>query len=515
MPTPHRDPEARTDPRCTWRIPDDRRLPALEPFADDVRRHEPVVLRETVWDSEDRVLAAEGVELLRSDAGWSVDRGDGPVAVGPDLDVDGDDGVGSAGSVGSVGSAGSAGSDDGAGSAEQPPRDTVEVFLRGRQLRVVLVRDTATSLVELRGRDGRLRAEVADVRVDEGDPDTALLRSARWWALSDDGSAGSVARAAERALADAAEPAAAGGGRSPEHGRPRPARPEPVRRGGTSKRPRRGTAAAALREVLRSLRADLVAVDPRVRADERESVHDFRKVLRRLRSVLAAYRGALDRGATEVLRAELAGVARVAGVARDAEVLRDRLLRTAARAPEGFVDAGTLDRIGAHVEGARAAAAAELRRTLRSPAWASALDHLDDLVGRAPRGPHADDDAAAFAVHRIRKERDRVAGTLGGRVEGLDDLHEVRKAARRLRYALQAAGDGPDLGKRRLGFLKRLQESLGEVLDAAHATAAYRDLAGPAAQRGEDTFGHGALATTEHAVLEQAWGRARKLLAKT
>jgi CHAD domain-containing protein len=485
MPTPHRDPEARTDPRCTWRIPDDRRLPALEPFADGVRRFEPVVLRETVWDTADRVLAAEGVEVLRSAAGWSVDHGDGPVAVGPDLDGD--------------------------GAVDRPPRDAVEVFLRGRELRLTRVRDTTTTLVELRGRDGRLRAEVADVRVDEGDPDTALLRSARWWALSDDGQAGSVARAAERALADAAEPGDGGAGHA------RRARSEPLRRGGTSGRPRRGTAAAALREVLRALRADLVAVDPRVRADERESVHDFRKVLRRLRSVLAAYCGAFDQRETETLRAELAAVARIAGVARDAEVLRDRLLRTAARAPEGYVDAGTLDRIREHADEERARAARDLRETMRSAAWSSALDHLDDLIERTPPGPHSDDDAAVFAVHRIRKERGRLRATLGRPTSGpddLDDLHEVRKAARRLRYALQAAGDGPDLGKRRLGFLERVQQSLGEVLDAAHTTSAYERLAVLARERGEDTFGYGVLATTEQAAVERARERARKLLAK-
>ncbi|WIB77069.1 CHAD domain-containing protein [Curtobacterium sp. MCPF17_002] len=503
MPTQHPGPEARSDPRCTWRIPDDRRLPALEPFADAVLRHDPVVLRETVWDTDDRTLAAEGVELLRSDLGWSVDRGDGPVAVGPDLDGDPLD----AGAV---------------------PRDAVEVFLRGRELGVTRVRGTETTLVELRGRDGRLRAEVADVRVDEGDPDTALLRSARWWALSDDGHGGTVARATERALADAADPAEAHEGRASstpaeavrsepgrlEPARLEPARLEPVRRRGASKRPRRGTAAAVVREVLRSLRADLVAVDPRVRGDERESVHDLRKVLRRLRSVLAAFRGALDPGATDTLRAELAEVARVAGTARDAEVLRDRLLRTAARTPEGYVDATTLDRIGTHVDELRTEAATDLRRTMRSPVWFSALDHLDDLIERAPKGPHADEDAAAFVVRRIGKERLRVTKTVEGPVAGLDELHEVRKAARRLRYALQAARGAPDLGKRRLGFLKRVQESLGEVLDAAHATAAYRQLAVVAARNGEDTFGYGALATTEHAAVEQAWERARKLLAK-
>ncbi|WP_186377330.1 CHAD domain-containing protein [Curtobacterium pusillum] len=486
MQTPPPEPHGRTDPRRTWRIADDRRLPALEPFADAVRRHEPVVVRETRWDTDDRVLAAEGVELLRSDAGWSIDRGDGPVPLAPDLD----------------------GGDGGDGPDDQVPRDAVEVFLRGRAIRVDRVRDTSTTLVDLCTLDGRLRAEVADVRVDEGDPDTALLRSARWWAVSDGGHTGTVSRAAERALADAAEPV--GAGSSPTIG----VRPAPLRRSSTAKRPRRGTAAAALREVLRSLRADLVAVDPRVRADEHESVHDFRKVLRRLRSVLAAYRGALDRGATETLRAELAGVSRIAGVARDAEVLRDRLFRTAARAPDGFVDATTLERIGAHVEAARVAAAADLRRALRSSTWFDALDHLDELVHATPRGPHADDAAAAFAVRRIERERARVATSLAGGTDDLDRLHEVRKAARRLRYALQAAGDGPDLGKRRLGLLEQVQERLGEVLDATHATAAYRELAAVAAARGEDTFGYGALATTEHATLERARERAAKVLAR-
>lgn len=476
MPTPHRDPEARTDPRCTWRIPDERRLPALEPFADDVRRCEPVVVRETVWDTDDRTLAAEGVELLRSDTGWSIDRGDGPVPV-----------------------------PSSAATPESVPRDPVEVFLRGRELRVSRVRDTVTTLVELRGRDGRLRAEVADVRVDEGEADTTLLRSARWWALSDDGRSGAVARAAERALADAAD--------VPALPRTEP-RLAPVRRSGTTDRPRAGTAAAALREVLRSLRRDLVVVDPQVRADERESVHELRKVLRRLRSVLAAYRGALDRDATETLRAELAAVAGVAGVARDAEVLRDRLFRTAARAPEGYVDAPTLDCMGAHIATVRDAAVADLRQALGSATWFGTLDHLDDLVERAPRGPHADDAAPAFAVRQIAHERERVRKTLRHGTAELDDLHEVRKAARRLRYALEAAVDAADLGKRRLGRLERVQESLGEVLDAAHATTAYRKVSALATENGQDTFGFGALATTEHAALEQARERADTVLAK-
>ncbi|MGN7224638.1 CYTH and CHAD domain-containing protein [Curtobacterium flaccumfaciens] len=412
------------DPRRTWRILDDRRLPALEPFAADVRRHEAVTVRETVWDSDDRVLAAEGVVLTRSpDGDWTIDRGGhgtGPEPLG--------------------------------GVSDDPPRDAVEVFLRGRPLRTVLVRDTTTTLVTLRGGDGRVRAEVADVRVDDGDPDTAVLRSSRWWALTDDGRDGATARAAERALHDAATDPVDVASVPLPHG-PEPAR---ERRRGRAKRPRPDTAAGFVLRVLDALRRDLVAADPRVRADEPEAVHDLRKVLRRLRSVLAAFRGALDRQATEELRAALAETGRIAGTARDAEVLHAGLSRSAARAPDGYVDAETLDRMGSATAERRSVAAAELRRALRSDAWFRTLDTLDALLLRAPAGPHADDDAAAFATRRIRHERARVGRLLGDPSDDLDTLHEARKAARRLRYALQAAGDLPDVGKRRLGRLRRV-----------------------------------------------------------
>ncbi|WP_426725765.1 CHAD domain-containing protein [Curtobacterium flaccumfaciens] len=473
---------ALSDPRRTWRILDDRRLPALEPFAADVRRHGAVTVRETVWDSDDRVLAAEGVVLTRlPDDTWTIDRG--AHGVGPEpLD----------------------------GASDDPPRDAVEVFLRGRPLRTVLVRDTTTTLVTLRGRDGRVRAEVADVRVDDGDPDTTVLRSSRWWALTDDGRDGATARAAERALHDAAtDPVDVS-----SVPLPRGPEPAPERRRGRAKRPRPDTAAGFVLRVLDALRRDLVAADPRVRADEPEAVHDLRKVLRRLRSVLAAFRGALDRQATEELRAALAETGRIAGTARDAEVLHAGLSRSAAHAPDGYVDTETLDRIGAETAERRSVTAAELRRALRSDAWFRTLDALDDLLLRAPAGLHADDDAATFAARRIRHERARVGRLLGDPSDDLDTLHEVRKAARRLRYALQAAGDVPDVGKRRLGRLRRVQETLGETLDAAHAADAYRRLADVAAQHGEDTFGYGVLATTEQTTSTQGLRRSRKLLAR-
>lgn len=485
MARPHPSPETMSEPRLTWRIPDDRRLPALDPYADEVLRLPAVTLRETVWDTSDGVLLAAGVEVVRqSDDTWTVDRGSGPEPCG--------------------------------GPGDPFPRDAVEVLLRGRGVDVVRVRDTTTALLVLRGKDGRARAEVADVRVDEGDPDTALLRSARWWALADDGRSGTVTRSAERALSDAADDEGAAGRGAITRLEP-VARLAPVRRpspGTTGARPRRGSAAAFVLAALVGLRAELVAVDPLVRSDERDAVHELRKVLRRLRSVLAAFRGALDRERTEDLRARLATVARVAGVVRDAEVLRDGVLRTVARTPHGYVDSATIERFRAHVDTVRASTADDLRAALSGPLWFGALDALDDLVASAPAGPHARDRAADFTTKRIERERARVRRTIERGDESVEQLHEVRKAARRLRYALEAAGDLPDVGKRRLGRLRRIQDTLGEALDAAHAADAHREVARLAAREGADTFGAGVLAATEHALVEDRAERARRLVRK-
>jgi CHAD domain-containing protein len=93
-------------------------------------------------------------------------------------------------------------------------------------------------------------------------------------------------------------------------------------------------------------------------------------------------------------------------------------------------------------------------------------------------------------------------------------VHAVRKAARRLRYALEAAGDLADVGHRRLGVLKHVQETLGDALDAEHAADAYREVARLAAADGADTFGFGALATVESAVARDRLERYRLLAAK-
>ncbi|MDN4650001.1 CHAD domain-containing protein [Curtobacterium sp. PsM8] len=433
-------------PRLTWRVPDARRLPALEPYADVVGRVPHVIVRETVWDTSDGVLAAAGVDLVRSEDGtWTIDRGDG--------------------------------SEQLADRTADAPVPELAVYLRGRPLTVVRRRDTTAALLVLHSRDGRVRAEVADVRVDEGAPGEPVLRVGRWWALADDGSEHALVRGVERAMRDAAEDSAAegderGAGLSEQPPVPLPRR-TPVRRPAGVRRPRSGTAARFVVDALATLRADVVRIDPLVRRGEPDALHALRGSLRRIRSVLAVYRGALDRGATEVVRRSLGHVGRAAGVARDAEVLVGTVRSLADRAPIGLVGDAASAALLARLTAPHRDAAAGFDEVLRSAEWFDALDALDALIAAAPPGPRAGEAVRPFVERRLHRERRRVRRVrdTAARAGDLEVLHDARKAARRLRYGIDAAG-GFVSGRQHLGRLRKVQAAVGDGLDAAHAVTA-------------------------------------------
>lgn len=466
-------------PRLTWRVPDARRLPALEPYADVVGRVPHVIVRETVWDTSDGVLAAAGVDLVRSEDGtWTIDRGDGPEHLA-----------------------------DRTADAAVPE---LAVYLRGRPLTVVRRRDTTTALLVLHSRDGRVRAEVADVRVDEGAPGEPVLRVGRWWALADVGSEHALVRGVERAMRDAAEDSAAegderGAGLSEQPPVPLPRR-APVRRPAGVRRPRSGTAARFVVDSLATLRADVVRIDPLVRRGEPDALHALRGSLRRIRSVLAVYRGALDRDATEVVRRSLGHVGRAAGVARDAEVLVGTVRSLADRAPIGLVGDAASAALLARLTAPHRDAAAGFDEVLRSAEWFDALDALDALIADAPPGPRAGDAVRPFVERRLHRERRRVRSVrdTAARAGDLEVLHDARKAARRLRYGIDAAG-GFVSGRQYLGRLRKVQAALGDGLDAAHAVTALQL---------RTDFIAGVLATVGRQRADRRFRRGRELLAR-
>jgi CHAD domain-containing protein len=104
---------------------------------------------------------------------------------------------------------------------------------------------------------------------------------------------------------------------------------------------------------------------------------------------------------------------------------------------------------------------------------------------------------------RLRTRVLRAAGERGRHTES-GDLHDVRKAAKRVRYAAEALAPLPGKGARRMVKAhERIQTVLGDLHDDAVAQAALVELANAAAAAGENAFTYGLL----HARLEARSGR--------
>ncbi|MET0887303.1 MAG: CYTH and CHAD domain-containing protein [Mycetocola sp.] len=240
--------------------------------------------------------------------------------------------------------------------------------------------------------------------------------------------------------------------------------------------------------------ADLVnaleQADPAARADEPDAVHRMRTIVRRLRSVLAAYRALFDREVTNDLRDRLKTIGDALGYARDLEVQAIRaegLLETLGH-PEN--DART--RL---VDGTReryAKAHHHLKSVLSSPEYFRLLDDLDAFVADPPLTDVAAKSAKkvvkkvlAREIRRVQERSDAVAAS-DGDLES--QLHAVRRAGRRLRYAAEAAeaaGVGQSAAVAAAG--ERVQDTLGEHRDCILFSGHLSRTAGRAEAAGEKT----------------------------
>jgi CHAD domain-containing protein len=159
-----------------------------------------------------------------------------------------------------------------------------------------------------------------------------------------------------------------------------------------------------------------------------------------------------------------------------------------------------------------------LREALSSDRYYRLLDSLDDLAAVPPLTPRADrPDAAALPrlvgrqVRRVRRAADAVPADDGAARDTA--LHEVRKAAKRARYAAESAA--PVIGKpaqRLASRMEELQELLGEHQDAVTARALHRELGAAAYAAGENGFTFGILQAEEDAVVRNVSSRYARVL---
>ncbi|MFE0647880.1 CHAD domain-containing protein [Streptomyces sp. NPDC059534] len=289
---------------------------------------------------------------------------------------------------------------------------------------------------------------------------------------------------------------------------------------GTPAKP--GTAGAAVLAYVREQAAAIVALDPAVRRDLPDALHQLRVACRRLRSAFKTYRRVLDRDVTDPVGDELKWLAGELGVARDQEVLDARLRARVADLPRDL----TLGPVNTRLRRRNAALGRSARRralaALDSARHLALLDTLDALLAAPPLRKAARRDARTVLAHAVRKDHAR----LGGRIEHALSLapgherdlalHDARKAAKRARYATEAAR--PTLGKPAKRLAKRVkavQSLLGEHQDAVVARAALREFAITAHGVGEPAFTWGLLYGREEAAaaaaqrkLPRVWARA-------
>lgn len=243
----------------------------------------------------------------------------------------------------------------------------------------------------------------------------------------------------------------------------------------------------ALVGVSAQLAEQLVAIE----TGGEDAVHQARTRVRRLRSILSVYRKAFDREETRRMRARLARLGERLGTVRDLEV-RSRDL-------EGLLEAGSSPDLVDAVEALAAEAREQHERAL--------ADLLRHLRGRGHRELMAD--LQRFAADPpLRKAGRKHPGRVVGkglakavarvhRTRGttLEERHELRKSARRLRYAAEAVID--DRGRRAVRLAAAAETVHDQLGDHRDLVLLGRHLRERTADRGlgpEATAGVAALA---------------------
>jgi CHAD domain-containing protein len=476
-------------------LPDFSTIPGVKSVS--VVDHELVA---TYYDTPGLVLAASGVTLRRrtggEDAGWHLKL---PTAEGR-LEI-----------ALPLGRA-----------LRSPPaalRTVVSGFVRGQELAPVVTIRTDRRAQRLHGKKGDVLAEVADDRVSAEPVPSDGSEPVTWREAEIELVSGKLSM-----LVRASDLMASVGARRSESPSKlvqalgdRLPRAEPVARPEPRKN---GPAAEVIQLRLLTQVTALRQQDPWVRYDAPEAVHDLRVTVRRLRHALASYRPFLDPELTDPLRDELGWLGAVLGGPRDAEVL-DQLLRgLVADEDPALVTGPVRDRLQRDFRLRYDAARADLLSAMDSRRYFDLVDRLQALAEDPPWTDAAGKKArralskALDGDWRRLRARILVAAERADRGQGEPgDLHDVRKAAKRVRYAAEALA--PILGKsarRMVSSHERIQNVLGDQHDDAEAQAALVGLARDASDAGESAFTYGLLharlqarSATHVAAFEEAW----------
>ncbi|GAB3081636.1 CYTH and CHAD domain-containing protein [Corynebacterium aquatimens] len=307
--------------------------------------------------------------------------------------------------------------------------------------------------------------------------------------------------------------------------------------------------AAAVIAALREQRDKLIEWDPKVRDDEWDSVHQMRVATRELRSLLETFEGILVGDSLRHLESELKELAALLGTARDAEVVEERFNALLDSDETGQVDDTAAEHIRNDMRHEYEAAHRKIVAAMNSPRYLAMLDAIDELLANPPlaesfskdsaKEDEGKDSATVEGEDSANEETGEDAPVTSGSSESEilfdhlekaykkvakrhklaleyypdttlplhtreDYVHDVRKAAKKLRYSANAAkGAGLKTGKLSKAC-KQLQEVLGDFQDAVTSRDRIEGLVRAARERGEDTFAYGILFQREIARGDEA-----------
>ena len=464
------------------------------------------VLDATYFDTSDLALAAAGVTLRRrtggGDAGWHL-KIPAPSGSRDELRV------------------------ALAGEANEVPRElreAVQLYARGRDLIPVAQIQTHRRVYRLCDSDARALLELADDGVTARTPPSdgpESMTAWREWEVELVAGQTHHLESAAHVLEQA--------GAQPANQRSKLARalgdrlPDPA---GDVENPigRKSPAAYVVRARLQEQVAELKYRDPLVRQNVPDAVHTMRVAMRRLRSALATFRPLLDREQTEPLREELKWIAGVLGAARDAEVMHQRLSDLVAEQPVELVIGPVRQRIDRELRSAYRTAHERSVEAMQSERYFALVDRLDALVADPPWTSMASQTVESVLPARVARDSRRLRRRVAAADHTTDTatrnerLHEVRKSAKRARYAAETMA--PVYGrpaKRFAKAAKRVQSILGDQHDAVVAQSELREIGVRTYLDGENPYTYGLLQGVEQAnaaaldaKYRRAWKRASR-----
>lgn len=290
------------------------------------------------------------------------------------------------------------------------------------------------------------------------------------------------------------------------------------------------TSADVLLGYLRRQVVELQQQAPRVRDDQPDSVHQMRMSARRLRAVLRSARSVLGPGQGQAydssprlsrseLRSELKWLSAVLGKARDPEVIRARLTELVAEEADALLSGPAAERIHQALGAVAREARDEVLKALGSDRYRRLVQALDELPDTPFMGDKAERPARKGLaklvkkdVRRLRRKAAAVQQPKSGEAGSDSDLrnvafHDVRKAAKRVRYIAEAATLAKAKSADRFEEAAHtIQKILGQHQDSVVAREQLLELAGATggSGQGESRFTFGRLHALEERRAEEA-----------